>query len=81
MARKLEKDGEFGATFVRGVTGRSPSARRSAFLSKVMHEHLATDARIKLWGGRERGTVACGCGTELTWVDRTGIGELQWHVI
>ena len=50
--------------------------------SKLMHEHLATDARVAMWGEKmERGAVACGCGHSLGWVDREGIGPLQWHFL
>ena len=59
------KDDEFQATFIRGVAGRAPSERCSALTSKLMHEHLATDARVAMWGGMERGSVACGCGHSL----------------
>ena len=75
------KDGEFQATFVRGVAGRAPLERCSALTSKPMHEHLATDARVAMWGGMERGSVACGCRHSLEWVDREDIGPLQWHFL
>jgi len=76
------KDGEFQPTFVRGAAGRTPSERCSAFPSKLMHEHLATDAREATWGGiMERGSVTCGCGRSLGWVDREDIRPLQWHFL
>ena len=81
VLRVRDKDGEFQATFVRGVVGRAPSERHSALTSKLMHEHLATDARVAMWGGMERGAVACGCGRSLRWVDREDIGPLQWHFL
>ena len=46
-----------------------------------MHEHLATDARVAMWGGMEQGAVACGCGQSLGWVDWEDIGPLQWHFL
>ena len=38
----LHTDGAFLATFGKGVIGRARSERRSSFVSKLMHEHLAT---------------------------------------
>ena len=43
-----------------------------------MYEYLATDARVAMWGGMERGAVTRGCGHSLGWVDREDIGPLQW---
>ena len=79
--RVRHKDGDFQATFVRGVAGRAPSERCSALTSKLMHEHLATGARVAMWGGMERCSVACGCGHSLGRVDREDIGALQWHFL
>ena len=39
------KDGAFLATFGKGAIGRARSERRSTFVSKLMHEYLATEAR------------------------------------
>ena len=39
------KDGAFLATFGKGAIGRARSESRSTFVSKLMHEHLATEAR------------------------------------
>ena len=44
------KDGAFLATFGKGAIGRARSESRSAFVSKLTHEHLATEARQEMWG-------------------------------
>ena len=49
------KDGAFLATFGKGAIGRARSESRSTFVSKLMHEHLATEARQEMWAGREKG--------------------------
>ena len=47
------KDGTFLlATFGKGAIGHARSESRSTFVSKLMHEHLATEARQKIWAGR-----------------------------
>ena len=61
------KDGAFLATFGKGAIGRARSERRSTFVSKLMHEHLATEARQEMWAGRAKGSVTCGCGCVLSW--------------
>ena len=45
------KDGAFLATFGEGAIGRARSERWSTFVSKLMHEHLATEARQEMWAG------------------------------
>ena len=81
VLRVRNKDGELQATFVQGVAGRAPSERCSALTSKLMHEHLATDARVAMWGGMGRGAVTCGCGRSLGWIDWEDIDPLQWHLL
>ena len=49
------KDGAFLATFGKGAIGRARSESRSTFVSKLMHEHLATEARQEMWAGRAKG--------------------------
>ena len=56
------KDGTFLATFGKGVIGRARSESRSTFVSKLMHEHLATEARQAMRAGQVKGSVTCGCG-------------------
>ena len=41
------------------------AAQRSPPSSKLVHEHLGTDAMVAMWGGMERGAVTCGCGRSL----------------
>ena len=61
------KDGAFLATFGKGAIGRARSESRSTFVSKLMHEHLATEARQEMWAGQSAGSVTCGCGCVLSW--------------
>ena len=81
IARLSEKEGEFFATHVKGATGRTRSEKPSALTSKIMHEHLATDARLSLWSGNENGQVTCACGKVLSWNGRGEVGCLQWHML
>ena len=73
------KDGAFLATFGKGAIGRARSENRSTFVSKLMHEHLATEARQEMWAGRTAGSVTCGCGCVLSWAapDEVSHGALQ----
>ena len=50
-------------------------------ITKIMHEHLPTDARIEMWSGRDTGSWTCSCGKTLTWGSRDEIGCLQWHML
>ena len=50
-------------------------------MSKLIHEHLATEPRIQMWGGTTRGEWTCGCGKNMTWFDRQDVGQLQWHML
>ena len=75
------KDGAFLATFGKGAIGRARSKSRSTFVSKLMHEHLATEARQGMWAGRATGSVTCGCGCVLSWAALNEVGRLQWHML
>ena len=75
------KDGAFLATFGKGAIRRVRSESRSTFVSKLMHEHLATEARQKLRAGKARGTVTCGCGCALGWTAFDEVSRLQWHML
>ena len=75
------KDGAFLATFGKGAIGRARSERRSTFVSKLMHEHLATEARQEMWAGRTAGSVTCGCGCVLSWAGPDKVSRLQWHML
>ena len=75
------KDGAFLATFGKGAIGRARSEHRSTFVSKLMHEHLATEARQEMWAGRTAGSVTCGCGYVLSWAAPDEVSRLQWHVL
>ena len=80
--RRLQRsEGDFQANFVVGATGRTPSERRSSFVTKLMHDNLPTEARIAMWGGVEAGSVLCACGDRLVWSDRKELGSLQWHCL
>ena len=75
------KDGAFLVTFGKGAIGRARSEGRSTFISKLMHEHLATEARQEMWAGRAKGSVTCGCGCVLSWAAPNEVGRLQWHIL
>ena len=75
------KDGAFLATFGKGAIGRARSEHRSTFVSKLMHEHLATEARQEMWAGRTAGSVTCGCGCVLSWAAPDEVSRLQWHML
>ena len=75
------KDGAFLATFGKGAIGRARSESRSTFVSKLMHEHLATEARQEMWAGRAKGSVTCGCGCVLSWAAPGEMSRLQWHML
>ena len=62
IARSQFHEGEFLATFCKGVAGRPPSEKASSLMSKLIHEHFATEPRIQMWGGVTRGEWTCGCG-------------------
>ena len=51
------------------------------FVSKLMHEHLATEARHEMWAGRAKGSVTCGCGCVLSWTAPDEVSRLQWHML
>ena len=55
IARMHSHKGGFLATFCKGAAGRPPSEKASSFMSKLIHEHLATEPRILMWGGVTRG--------------------------
>ena len=74
------KDGTFLATFGKGAIGRARSESRSTFVSKLMHEHLATEARQEMWAGQTKGSVTCGCGRVLGWAAPGEVSRLQWHM-
>ena len=59
------KDGAFLATFDKGAIDRARSESISSFVSKLMHEHLATEARQEMWAGQSAGSVTCGGGCVL----------------
>ena len=75
------KDGAFLATFGKGAIGRARSESRSTFVSKLMHEHLATEARQGIWAGQAAGSVTCGCGCVLSWAAPDEASGLQWHML
>ena len=81
IARSQSHEDGFLATFCKGVAGRPPSEKAPSFMSKLIHEHLATEPRIQMWGGATRGEWACGCGKKMTWSDRQDVGPLQWHML
>ena len=70
------KDGTFLATFGKGAIGRARSESRSTFVSNLMHEHLATEARQEMWAGRAKGSVTCGCGCVLSWAAPDEVSRL-----
>ena len=75
------KDGAYFATFGKGAIGRARSESRSTFASKLMHEHLATEARQEMWAGQTTGSVTCGCGCALSWAAPDEVSRLQWHML
>ena len=75
------KDGAFLATFGRGAIGRARSESRSTFVCKLIHEHLATEARQEMWAGLAKGSVTCGCGCVLSWAAPGEVSRLQWHML
>ena len=60
------KGGAFLATFGKGAVGYARSESRSTFASKLMHEHLVTEARQEMGAGQTAGSVTCGCGCVLS---------------
>jgi hypothetical protein len=66
IARTHSHEEEFLATFCKGVAGCPSSVKASSFMSKLIHEHLATEPRILMWGGATRGVWTCGCGKRMT---------------
>ena len=75
------KDGAFLATFGKGAIGRARSESRSTFVSTLMHEHLATEARQEMWAGQAKGSATCGCGCVLGWTAPDEVSRLQWHML
>ena len=75
------EDGTFLATFGKGAIGCARSECRSTFVSKRMHEHLATEARQEMWARQTKGSVTCGCGRELGWAAPDEVIRLQWHML
>ena len=59
VSRLRAKDGELAATQSRGAVGRVESRRASPLITKIMRDYLPTDATMKLWSRRERGSWAC----------------------
>ena len=56
IQRVRNKDGWLHATFTKGAAGRGRSERLTPLITKIMHEHLPTDARIEMWSGRDTGS-------------------------
>ena len=81
VERAGAKDGAFLATFGKGAIGRDRSESRSTFVSKLMHEHLATEAMREMWAGQAAGLVTCGCGSVLSWAAPEEVSRLQWHML
>ena len=82
IERAGAKDGSCLATFGKGAIGRAHSERRSTFVSKLMHEHLASEARREMWAGQAAGSVTCGCGSVLSWATLADeVSRLQWHML
>ena len=81
IERAGAKDGTFLATFGKSTIGGARSENRSTFVSKLMHEHLATDARQEMWEGQAAGSVTCGCGSVLSWAVPGEVSRLQWHML
>ena len=55
IGRIVKHCGEFHATVERGVTGRSRTARPGPTISKILNNHLSTESRVNMWGGRKVG--------------------------
>ena len=49
IERAGAKDGAFLTAFDKGANGRARPESRSRFVSKLMHEYLATEARQEMW--------------------------------
>ena len=81
IERAGAKDGAFLATFGKGAIGRACSESRPTFVSKFIHEHLATGARQEMWAGQAAGSVTCGCGCVLSWAAPDEVSQLQWHML
>ena len=77
IERAGAKDGAFLATFGKGAIGRARSESRSTFVSKLMHEHLAAEARQEMWEGHAARSVTCGCGSVLSWAAPEEVIRLQ----
>ena len=69
IARTSSHEGGLLATFFKGAAGRPPSEKATSFMSKLVHERLATEPRVLMWGGVARGVWTCGCGKKMTWLD------------
>ena len=67
--------------FGKGAIGHARSESRSTFVSKLMHEHLAAEARQGMWAGKAKGSVTRGCGCVLGWTAPDEVSRLQWHVL
>ena len=67
--------------FGKGAIGRARSESRSTFVSKLMHEHLATEARQEMWAGQAAGSITFGCGSVLSWAAPEEVSRLQWHML
>ena len=81
IERAGAKDGAFLATFGKGAIGRARSESRSTFVSKLMHEHRATEARQEMWAGKAAGSVTCGCGCVLSWAAPDEVSRPQWYML
>ena len=57
VARLKEDTGEILASHSRGAIGRVKSDRPPPLITKIMHQHLPTDARLEMWSGRLSGTL------------------------
>ena len=53
----------------------------STCVSKLMREHLSTEARQGMWAGQAAGPATCGCGSVLSWAASDEISQLQWHML
>ena len=77
IERAGAKEGAFFATFDKGAIDRARSESRFTFVSKLMHEDLATEARQKMWAGKAAGLVTCGCGCVLSWAAPDEVSRLH----
>ena len=66
------KDGAFLATFGKGAIGRTRSESRPAFVSKLMHEHLATE-------GAQRAALTPNVRPVARGADSNRMGNLACH--